>query len=1182
MTPALDDTRDIRDALEAQAINLVSDLLRVPHNRARSNRKVAAWGNKGSFVLTLSGKWRGRWVDWEGGDKGDLFDLIRREHGGDFAAAKAWARQWLGWGDGPPPPPRKSDQLRREREERAARAEAEAAQKESASTSFAQRLWAEAGPVAGSVGERYLRETRRIVNSQYLRRWPDAIRWHADRQMLVFAVTDDDGAIVAVQVIRINADAKKDDTRGLTKQSYGPVGKGAVRFGAVALARADMLPPLQLAEGPETALTVWAATGFETWAMLGSMAKAHLPRGRLVIVCKDDDQRMSNSAKAVRKAVRGWIADKHDVREVSPHEVRRQDRSDFNDLAIAQGIGAVRERIEHAALYSAALSMRLVNVAEARELIDARVGEFFDEVLARPAETTDKPHVHAMGVTVGVGKSEGGIKHSMRCLTELRERGDKRVIGYAVPEHRLSDEIVERFNAMARKAGSDLRAAVYRGRKSLLPGGSEDEKMCADIETVEEAQQLRADIDAEVCKVCPKRAGCAYLAQRDVDADLLVFAHQMIFRRVPALIKREGLAALIIDENPIDAGLVGVDDNGIELPLDVLRNNVMPVRDDNDGAHLAECRARLLLALDNSPDGPVRREAILSTFIDYEQAGRCISSEWDRKINDGPWREREPNRTLGRMDMIWRAVRELVMYRFGDDKLDESGWLALATNKDGVRVLRLTSRSTIRDDWQVPTLIIDALLDVDLLRFFWPAVQSKGQIAVHAPHQTILQAPGKSFAKNHLTAKKGDDESAARAKAKALRNLRAVIMRRHRQLGGKVLVVGNKAPVQAMGLPPDIGVAWFRAVAGRDQWKDVRLIVVIGRAVFGPNIAECKAGALTGRAPERVPEGEWYPRGDAMRLVWDGADAIQLPTETDCHPDPIAERIRHRAAVGEVIQAIGRGRGVSRDADHPIEVMVLTDVVLPEPIDGVLADADMKPTTFDVQLAEGGVAYVDATSAATAYPQIWSNAGALRVEAHRQGSRALHSPIDITIGICNAVVVQKAGERQKPQTAYYDPERVSDPRAAIEAALGPLVRFEVIAGDEPAAEPVRVAARGAGQSPVSAAPAPIVVRVEQFATAQSYAGAIVLGVSPTEKPDAIAVCVEPEQDNEPAPVIDWGAVRQRLRDTGFSHGDLALRCQVSQPHLSNMERGFRRPTPAVAAALQDFMNNTSPTQLRLL
>jgi putative DNA primase/helicase len=1181
MTAHLDDTRDIRDGLDAQALQLVTYLLGTAPNRALSNRTVAVWGNKGSFVLTLSGKWRGRWVDWENGDKGDLFDLIRREHGGDFAAAKAWARQWLGWGDGPPPPPRKSDQLRREREERAARAEAEAAQKESASTSFAQRLWAEAGPVAGSVGERYLRETRRIVNSQHLRRWPDAIRWHDARKMLVFAVTDDAGAIVAVQVIRINADAKKDDTRGLTKQSYGPVGKGAVRFGAVALARADMLPPLQLAEGPETALTVWAATGFETWAMLGSMAKALLPRGRLVVVCKDDDQRMSNSAKAIRKAVRAWIADKYDVREVSPYEVRRQDKSDFNDLAIASGIGAVRERIEHAALYSAALSMCLATVDEARERIDARVGEFFDEVLARPAEMTDKPHVHAMGVTVGVGKSEGGIKHSLRCLTELRGRGDKRVIGYAVPEHRLSDEIVERFNAMARKAGSELRAAVYRGREALLPGGSDGEKMCADIETVREAQQLRADIDAEVCKVCPKSAGCAYLAQRDVDADLLVFAHPMIFHRVPALIKREGLAALIIDENPIDAGLVGVDGDGIELPLDVLRNDAMPVRDDNDGAHLAECRARLLLALDNSPDGPVRREAIVSTFIDYEQAGRCISSEWDRKINDGPWREREPNRTLGRMDMVWRAVRELVMYRFGEDKFDESGWLTLATNKEGVRVLRLAGRSALRDDWQVPTLIIDALLDVDLLRFFWPAVQSKGQIAVHAPHQTIVQSPGKSFAKNHLTPSKKDDEAAARAKAKALRNLRAVILRRQRQLGGKVLVVGNKAAVQAMGLPPDIGVAWFRAVAGRDQWKDVRLIVVVGRAVFGPNVAERKAGALTGRAPVRVPEGEWYPRGDAMRLVWDGDDAIQMPTETDCHPDPIAERIRHRAAVGEVIQAIGRGRGVNRDSDHPIEVMVLSDVVLPEPIDGVLADADLKPTEFDRQLAEGGVALTEPMSAYRTYPSLYPSHDAAKKALAR--STGGHSLIRISIGDCPSVVVQRAGERQRPQTAYYDPERVSDPRSAIEAALGPLVRFEVIAGDEPAAEPMRVAARGTAlHSPIDAAPAPIVVRIEEFATAQSYAGAIVLGVS--ETPDAVAIIADTEQDIDTGadPDVDWPAVRERLRDTGISHGDLAVRCGVSQPHLSNMERGFRRPTLAVAAALRAFLSETPPTQSRLL
>ena len=75
------------------------------------------------------------------------------------------------------------------------------------------------------------------------------------------------------------------------------------------------------------------------------------------------------------------------------------------------------------------------------------------------------------------------------------------------------------------------------------------------------------------------------------------------------------------------------------------------------------------------------------------------------------------------------------------------------------------------------------------------------------------------------------------------------------------------------------------------------------------------------------------------------------------HPDPIAEKIRNRICEAEVMQAIGRGRGVNRTADRPLEVIVLSDAVLPVPVDRFASqDEVLRTSANDEMLALGGVA----------------------------------------------------------------------------------------------------------------------------------------------------------------------------------------------------------------------------------
>jgi hypothetical protein len=92
---------------------------------------------------------------------------------------------------------------------------------------------------------------------------------------------------------------------------------------------------------------------------------------------------------------------------------------------------------------------------------------------------------------------------------------------------------------------------------------------------------------------------------------------------------------------------------------------------------------------------------------------------------------------------------------------------------------------------------------------------------------------------------------------------------------------------------------------------------------------------------EIPPLPEWYERVVVTRDTTDGP----VQTETERHPHPIAEAIRWQIREGEVIQAIGMARGANRTAANPVEVLVMTDVVLPfdvEPMEA--ADLDPRPT----------------------------------------------------------------------------------------------------------------------------------------------------------------------------------------------------------------------------------------------
>src|SRR3954447_6448421 len=104
----------------------------------------------------------------------------------------------------------------------------------------------------------------------------------------------------------------------------------------------------------------------------------------------------------------------------------------------------------------------------------------------------------------GIGKTEIAIRRAVREAAT----GSRKII-YLVPTHKLGAELVARIEAEARRQGVNVAVDVWRGRGRK---DKPEDALCTHLPTIDAAQQAKID-PAEVCKLCPDRDGCRYLAQ---------------------------------------------------------------------------------------------------------------------------------------------------------------------------------------------------------------------------------------------------------------------------------------------------------------------------------------------------------------------------------------------------------------------------------------------------------------------------------------------------------------------------------------------------------------------------------------------------------------------------------------------------------------------------------------------
>ena len=1002
------DLNELKSRLNDQAEALAYELFGEPSSRAGNELR---FGNGGSTSVVISGPKSGSFYSFEERVGGKMLGAIMFAHDLSSREAVEFARRWLG-----------EDTYRRPR----LRPRPVAEPSDDERINNARRVWAQAGPPEGTPGDVYLRSRGIEIDV-----WPPAIRWHR-KGMLVFAIGNPDEP-TAIQRIYIKPDGSPviDEGGAKKKRSLGQMQGQAIHFPGPE-------EGLCLAEGPETALSVWRATGRETWAAAGTISGVNLgeiPTSRPIIVCRDDDAVGSPSRKSLNKTIREWRSEGRTVLTAQPWEWSRYDKSDFNDALQADGIDHVRTQIESLLLRAP------TEIGPTPETARQRMRESMTRIEEELWSGPENP-AFALKVDFGLGKTEQALQLAARTI-----KGGKGSVVYAVPTHKLSSELEQR----ARKLAGDISSEVWRGREADDPDNP-GKAMCLDIEAVQDVQSVGEDPQKLVCenddRQCPFFSECGYQRQRKKRADLWLVAHHSLFTQKPASISEPCLT--IIDEAFWQAGL---QEAGAGITPDDLRDMaVVPnkagqidrIKSADLEADLRPTKNKLIAILEKHELGGLRREDLLEGGLTEDECRKASGMEWERKwpvrVHPGMDKQRRreaisearANIDIRRISRLWQSLAD-ILAEGGPEKSGRVTWEEKSSpgGSERHRALNLKGIKPITVGWQAPTLIIDATLRLDLVQPWFPNVRLEAEITAVAEHQYVSHYYGRSFSKNHLKNTLGTHSRIYRW-----------ALARIRESGGKGLLVVQKDVEEKIredhDLPSFVELAHHNSLRGRDDFKDVSCLIVVGRTAPTPETVEKLAGALSGSDRILTKPGDWY--GKATHLVT-AANGSRTTLDVDRHPDALVESVRAAICEDELMQIIGRARGVNRNLNNRVDVIVVGNVPVPMPVE--LIEPYENPTLDDQVFGEHGV-YLE--SAGDTAKLLNKTASAVR-HSRRESSK----PRDY--GAMTARYRLK-GDTGTLKNVHYDPATIPDIRRWLQDNLGK--KLSTLELDEPKADAVPV------------------------------------------------------------------------------------------------------------------------------
>ena len=683
-------------------------------------------------------------------------------------------------------------------------------------------------------------------------------------------------------------------------------------------------------------------------------------------------------------------------------------------------------------------------VEEARQKLGDAISEFCARVEAWLKTDRDAPAPRVgLRASVGLGKTAVSREHLLQAQARLKAEGLPHRILIFTPSLALADESAENWTR------DDLRVAVHRGYEAKVPGM--DVGMCRDIDMVRMAIASGQSVFPNACmrrggSRCHNFDGCAKQDNlQDVgNADVVLAAYDSLFSGLAIAIDQ--IAVIVIDEGCWERAVAEISLTVTDISrIDEIDQPRMvdPVEEENAWTELCGLRKSATEALLANGAGVLSRQFLVDVGLTVDTCITGTVLEERLRVNPGlrpglPQGARHEAAKLTEQaklsvhrERLFRAFTSLLR---GSSEQDGRITILPPDPKTVEQSIHIAVLHQIHPDLRpLPILHLDATLRHVLAATVLPGLEVI-EITAAMPHMHLTAVQGR-FGKTTLVEDPRADPAENRRRANRLRDcVDHVRWHAKRVAPGRTLVVTYKSIEAAFIGIPGVVTGHFKAIAGLDVFKDVALLIVIGR----PLPPDRDIAQLTGAYFGHVPVGG-YTQARCGLLMRDGS---RRGFAVRHHEDARAEQIRAAICDDEILQAIGRGRGVNRTVDNPLEVQVLADVALPLVYDQVLAWDVISPDVFQRMLL-AGIAVDSPADAALMHPELFGNAEQAKKAFQRAAFKG-QNPLDIThrdLSLKSARY-RRGGKGRSWQRAWWIDGIASGVRQNLEDALGALEGWE--------------------------------------------------------------------------------------------------------------------------------------------
>ncbi len=618
----------------------------------------------------------------------------------------------------------------------------------------------------------------------------------------------------------------------------------------------------------------------------------------------------------------------------------------------------------------------LLTTGQGRKVAAKAVKDFLTATMeshasAHDAATPLPAPFHALFTSTGIGKTHAIID----ALRDVLTKNPEYYVAFAVPMHRLSEEIKARI----RKVAKGLDVVIKRGPNVDNPE-KPHEKMCRNLEEFEEHTELLLNVEKSLCDVCEFKTSCAYLDQRDQSGQIVIITHQKAQNK-PLGQKQNGgrkLLALVVDESPAQ------DPSFRKINIQTLRNDYgkFSIAQSID---LDFYRSKLINLIEAAQVGPIGLADIRAAGITAADCGEAIKLEWARKIEDINDPRVINNKSLSRLagnDGIWQRLLEYLNH--ADDHTAPLYRIEVTGDNSGLLVHKASSIHADYTDY--PILQMDATGTASALTHFYGDHAKLAEITTAfttAPMLEITQDFSAEFGTSWANPEKARDKRNAGIASDNAAKLAAHVNSAAK--AEKVLLITNKATKAEVGphLVENVKIDNFGNLRGVDEFGKLKRGFIVGRPMPWKGDMRKHCIAVLGRPPLGG-----FGTVNTVRAVTGANGVVDFIRATRAgYPDDAqATELLDQIVTAELIQMIGRLRAVN--SEIPVKITIFGSTVLSLgqqilPVSQAITWLEqMRPCPFVMQ-AEAGPHIFTGKLAAMYYPALWSSPSAAQSALHR-------------------------------------------------------------------------------------------------------------------------------------------------------------------------------------------------------